>query len=917
MAGIFKNLFKPKWQHKNPEVRINAVKQLSDQQPDHFDIIKQLIASDPEQAVIQAAIEQVSQLNNLIHLSHHDHKGTQEVARNRLAEHLSEANKAQWPNDQNQLAELIVSLPTLPTIEALLANISDEDKLFTIATKAKISNIRQLATNRIESFELLENLEKEVKGKDKGIQKIVRAKLETIRNTQKQQAQIAQDIAQTLEAIEQQARQSFQPLYEAKITTLSQRWESLKNSTSTEQQAQFALALNACQSIIDHHYQAEAEQQAKANASKDAKDEQEATVAQLETEQDQVIETGDFNVPAMNALLKTQQNRWEDASEHHAPSKALANRYHRVTSSLQQFVTAKETLDHNREALETLTSADEINTDQIKKQLETINWPTELNEPEIITEARSKLGDAQQAIRRERSNLKSDCKEAEELLDKADEMLKDGKLKGIFQSIRQAQDIMRNWPNERKINKRLRQLQYDFKEMKDWQDYAVLPKLEELCEKMESLTTIDIDLETLASQLKQTRQEWKELAYSDNKYGQALWHKFKTAADQVNTRCKPYFESLDQTRKNNLETRKAIIEQLQSYVTQSDWSSIQDWKIVDKIYKQAIDEWTKASPVVRSEVEKIQKSFDAPLNTLRDQLKTQRDQNTQEKQSLLNQAQQLLNAENLKQATDQAKELQKQWQKVGICHRRQEQQLWKEFRKVCDQLFNKRSEQWQQENNQRSENLTQAQQVIDQINQLAEDNSITTGKELSQKLRDLQTHYANAGHLPRDQYDKMEAAYRAACDKVKQRSAEIKRAQKAQQGENLYHKLSIYQQQIQQSDEQHQEAWNNIEIDDKKLNNLLNKAWENLLGGKVELRSATTDQLRELCIRCEILTDKNSPDADQSLRMSLQVERLSKGMNSNDKDNSDSLLNEWLTLDVPTQDFEPYLNRLLEAFDYK
>ena len=89
--------------------------------------------------------------------------------------------------------------------------------------------------------------------------------------------------------------------------------------------------------------------------------------------------------------------------------------------------------------------------------------------------------------------------------------------------------------------------------------------------------------------------------------------------------------------------------------------------------------------------------------------------------------------------------------------------------------------------------------------------------------------------------------------------------------------------------------------------------------GKSALTPTTEDKLRELCIRSEIVADKPSPESDQSLRMSLQVERLSKGMNNNqdNKETSTSLLSEWLSLEVPEQNFNEYLNRLLVALEYK
>ncbi len=919
MANFFKQMFKPKWQHKSEDVRNTAVAQLSDQLPEQKDILLQVLATDSSNKVKITAVAQFAQLDNLIELSHSTDKTVQTEAQARLGQMLSKDNQQNWPQDPKQITELVISLPNLPAISDLVARIQDQQLLAQIAEQARVAAVRQQATTAIEDEAILEALEKVIKGKDKGCQKIIKDKLATLHEARAQQEAQTAEINQAIQAAEQQAKLPFQPLCEAKLDTLQTRWNKIKANANTEQQTQFEAALNQCKQIIADHYQAESEKQAQVEAHKDAKEEQEATITLLETEQDGIIEQGDFNSPALHALLKTQANRWQDSCETSKPSKSLENRYARVCKSLQQFIQAKDALEEKKEEIQLLLESDTPDLTKLKGFLTSLNWPSELKEPELLTQAHNALGDAQKEQRRVRSNLKQDCKQAEELLSKAEEMLTEGTLKGIYHNLRQAQEIMQNWPNERKVNKRLRQLQYKFKEMKDWQDYAVLPKLEELCERMEALVEADMPLETLSSQLKQARSEWRELGYGDNNYGQALWHRFKDASDKVNERCKPYFEAVSELRTQNLERRKSIISQLNEFIEKVDWEKA-DWKVIDKLYKQSIEEWKQATPVDRAEVKKIQEQFDQPLHLLKDRIKAERDKNTEIKESLLAEAKQLLSEENLKQATDQAKTLQKQWQQVGICHRRQEQHLWKEFRAVCDELFGKRSNQWKEQQDQRETNLHQATEIINQIQQLA-NSDVEEAKVLAAQLRELQGNYGNLGSLPRDHYETLETNYRNACEQVKERMSDLKRAQKAKQGQALLDKLTVYQGVSSKilSEEEAEAQWQAIHIEDDKLGKVLESAWSALLSGKSTLQPTTEEKLRELCIRSEIVADKPSPESDQSLRMSLQVERLSRGMNSgeNNKESTTSLLSEWLTLEVPNQNFEEYLNRLLVALEYK
>ena len=60
----FQDLFVPRWQHSNPEVRIKAIGRMKDAY-----LLKQIIEQDEHQMVRDAATEQLAQVSNQVRVT--------------------------------------------------------------------------------------------------------------------------------------------------------------------------------------------------------------------------------------------------------------------------------------------------------------------------------------------------------------------------------------------------------------------------------------------------------------------------------------------------------------------------------------------------------------------------------------------------------------------------------------------------------------------------------------------------------------------------------------------------------------------------------------------------------------------------------------------------------------------------------
>ena len=144
---------------------------------------------------------------------------------------------------------------------------------------------------------------------------------------------------------------------------------------------------------------------------------------------------------------------------------------------------------------------------------------------------------------------------------------------------------------------------------------------------------------------------------------------------------KIHFDAQAQIRRNNLEKRKTLVEQLQAYNDSQQWdnadSSSINWPGVNALISTAIKEWRSYSPIERGPNQAVQLMFDRNLDVLRKQLSDYHLRNSDLKKKLIDKAQSLLEHEDNRKAIEEVKRLQAQWKQLGPAAHKDEQSLWR------------------------------------------------------------------------------------------------------------------------------------------------------------------------------------------------------------------------------------------------
>ncbi|MDQ7015068.1 MAG: DUF349 domain-containing protein [Gammaproteobacteria bacterium] len=454
------------------------------------------------------------------------------------------------------------------------------------------------------------------------------------------------------------------------------------------------------------------------------------------------------------------------------------------------------------------------------------------------------------------------------------------------------------------------QLNARHQELRDWQGFATTPKKESLCQQMEALIEIDLPADELAEQINSLQTQWKKLGASDPKTSQPLWLRFKGAADQAYEPCKTHFAQQQQQRQQNLKKRQQLCEQLQQFIQQNrENEQATDWQVIEKVIRVAKQEWSNYREVQRGRAKNSQIRFNKLLKILQDQLDSEREKNTELKQKIVERAQQLIEQENLSDAMQEAKQLQKKWQAIGTTFYKQDRQLWKQFRSACDAIFARKDQQNAAEQALLTQHQQQAEELIATLEQLSQEQ--TPANSGLSKMQQLQQQFDDLGELPKaaitplqQRFENAQQAYQHCClqqqqqQLIQQQQQLRQQAQLCQQLEQInspVNKQELLQDLIQQWQNQH----GNESILNKRFQHAVTSC-QNSHEEQLQQQSQTlTPQRQQLCIQLEILLGVDSPTEDQALRMQYQVNRLSQGLNQkshNPLSNQQQLEEQWFCL---------------------
>ena len=196
------------------------------------------------------------------------------------------------------------------------------------------------------------------------------------------------------------------------------------------------------------------------------------------------------------------------------------------------------------------------------------------------------------------------------------------------------------------------------------------------------------DIEKAAHELHEIQERWKQVAEAPRAQAQALWHRYRQAADPIQAKAREFFAKRAEERGANLTLKMALIERAEALADSTDWI-----KTADEL-KKLQAEWQQIGPVPRQDTKITWKRFRDACDrffTRRNADLTERKEtwsaNLARKDALCVRAEELAASREWDRAASEIRRLQADWKTIGPVRRSKSEAIWQRFRTACDTFF--------------------------------------------------------------------------------------------------------------------------------------------------------------------------------------------------------------------------------------
>jgi hypothetical protein len=241
---------------------------------------------------------------------------------------------------------------------------------------------------------------------------------------------------------------------------------------------------------------------------------------------------------------------------------------------------------------------------------------------------------------------------------------------------------------------------HELRELDEWKRFANAAVQEELIAKAEALRAKypfdkpdelkPDDLDHAAKELHDIQERWKLAADAPRAQAQALWHRYRQAADPVQAHVRQFFAKRSEERHANLQQKMVLIERAESLASSTDWA-----KTAEE-FKKIQAEWQTIGPVPRAETRMTWKRFREASDaffTRRNADLAQRKEawavNLAQKEALIARAEELQLSTEWDKTAAEIRRLQADWKAGGPVRRNKSEVVWQRFRAACDTFFDR------------------------------------------------------------------------------------------------------------------------------------------------------------------------------------------------------------------------------------
>ena len=934
----FTTLFRSKWQHKDANIRIQAIEEADPSNSEDRKMLSLLLAEDASDNVRKSALLKFDDLElYLAQMATNSSKTVKSFAEKQIhvilqSQHqqtLSSAQKKQLLDAKLSKALVeswLESEQDADTVIALYQYLAKPQLLTSVFAAKQNSKIQAFLVSQTDDINRLEKLAK--KSEQADIVEQINDKITGLKRAKEKPEQLRKQIQLLLAKLLALKEASDYPVMLTKREALNSEWQLVEPDLGYLPQAekdQFVEKYHHIDQQLSKLFAVKREAYEQAQIAEQAEQQKQLFIencsqalAQLnETIANAVLNSEELDADKYLNQLDSLANQLGQSILSDAEQQSLLKQIDKVRAKLAQLPLIIESAQRATSLISRLAqlvlpeNLTELN--HLLPQFE--QWQQEWRDvvskadgiiPQSLLSAQDEINQQwQQQLAPLRSEQKQLFNQVQRKCADIKRLINQGKFNsifGIFKGVEQG-FVELSGQQQQRLQKDYDFIANQIAELADWEHYVATPKKQELLASINQIVEKPLeDIQAQASKVKAYRSQWMTLGHADDELEKELNQAFNQACELAFAPCRAFYAEREAERVENQKARQQIIEQAKQLVFQLD--ADQDFKALEGAVNKINQQWRSAGEVDRQEYKTLQAEFNQVLAPVKQNIANYHQANQALKESLIVKAQALADNDDVFAAIKQVKQLQQDWKAIGYAGQRFENKLWQQFRQANDIIFAKRT--------QHQASVKQAQQaqqnafeqslekLLTQVDQ-ASDNS-----ELQELLVQAKSLYQQA-RATKPTIKEHLVKLQSVIERTEQIIDNVRVTTLRKNWQQVVNvlKVVIENQEHSSDDQQIQQSADFL---------ALPKSWQKkLVASQLSLLAPADSEVRaKYTLMVEIAAGRPSPEQYQAQRLNVQVTMMQEQMQSSGTLDTADYFWQWLKLGRLTASDHGYFERITD-----
>lgn len=290
-----------------------------------------------------------------------------------------------------------------------------------------------------------------------------------------------------------------------------------------------------------------------------------------------------------------------------------------------------------------------------------------------------------------------------------------------------------------------------------------------LIERLRSVIQTEENIGSALTQYKEIHEEWKQVGDIPRDKRQEIQSEYSRLLEDFFYHLKIYRELREHDLHRNHQLKLEVIQKIQQL---ADNEHIKE---IEQAIKSLQHDWDEIGPVNNDDWENLKNAYwDAVraiytrIHAFYEDRRSELSVNLEKKKEiarkgleLVAQIAELNAAKAWEQTTEQLLALQQEWKAVGFGPRKENEEVWKEFRGACDHFFASKKSFFDQLRGQFDGIASKKQSLVDKVHAIKDS---TDWKNVTDQILKIQKQWKESGNAGQRHEQRLWKEFRAACD---------------------------------------------------------------------------------------------------------------------------------------------------------